>query len=333
MMNTHPQDGVTNRLARPNAGIDVSKQHLDLCLLGLDLRTANDASGWNELTTKLKAFDVDLVVIEATGGYERGLVCALQHAGITVARVNPRQARDFAKSMGVLAKTDQVDARLLRDFADVLSRHEQRSRYITPIEDRQRRELAELMTRRRQLVDMRVAEGNRLDQAGQLASKSIQVVIKALDKQIGLLDGDIDGRIERHFAEQRKLLDSVKGIGPVTILTLTAALPELGKIDRRQISKLVGVAPLANDSGKRSGKRRVWGGRADVRAVVYMATLSAIRHNPVIGVFHKRLIAAGKPKKVAIVACMRKLLTIINAMLRDKAMWDAAKHVQQPVGA
>lgn len=332
-MNMHPQGGVANRDQRPNAGIDVSKQHLDVCLGAENQRLVNDATGWDALIAKFKDAAVDLVVIEATGGYERGLTCALQGAGITVARVNPRQARDFAKSMGVLAKTDQVDARALRDFADVLARHKDRHKYITPLIDAQRLELAALMTRRRQLVEMRVAEGNRLDQASPRTVRSIKSVITTLDKQIAAIDADADDHLDRHFKTQRTLLDSVKGVGPVTILTLTSALPELGQLGRRQIAKLVGVAPLANDSGSRTGKRHVWGGRPDVRAVVYMATLTAIRYNPAIQVFHSRLIAAGKPKKVAIVACMRKLLTILNAMLRDQALWDATKHAQPVVEA
>ena len=306
------------------------KQHLDVCLGTLQLRVANDASGWNELTAKCQDAGVDLVVLEATGGYERGLVCALQEAGIAVARVNPRQARDFAKSMGVLAKTDQVDARTLRDFADVLARHPDRARYITAMLDEHRQQLAELMTRRRQLVDMHVAENNRLEHAGKRSVRSITSVLKTLDKQLAAIDREIDDHIDRHFKDQRTLLDSVKGVGPVTILTLTAALPELGRLGRRQIAKLVGVAPLADDSGPRQGKRRIWGGRADVRAVVYMAAVVAAKHNPAIRAFHGRLIAAGKPKKVAIVACMRKLLTILNAMLRDQRLWDAAKHVHNP---
>ena len=329
-MNMHPQGGVANRDQRPNAGIDVSKQHLDACWGNEQLRLANDAAGWDESIAKLKAADVDLVVVEATGGYERGLVCALQAAGLAVARVNPRQAREFAKSMGVLAKTDKVDARTLRDFADVLARHRDRAKYITAPLDEQRALLAALMTRRRQLVDMRVAEANRLEQAGKAAVRSIKSVLRTLDKQLVDIDGDIDDQLDEHFKAQRALLDSVKGVGPVTILTLTAALPELGRLQRRQIAKLAGVAPLADDSGQRTGKRRIWGGRAEVRAVVYMAALAAIRFNPVIGAFHSRLIAAGKPKKVAIVACMRKLLTILNAMLRDQAMWDATKHLHGP---
>ena len=332
-MNMHPQGGVANRDQRPNVGVDVCKQHLDVCLGATAQRVANDANGWNELIAKFKDAGVDLVVLEATGGYERGLVCALQAAGIAVARVNPRQARDFAKSMGVLAKTDQVDARTLRDFADVLARHKDRAKYITPMLDEQRQALAELMTRRRQLVDMRVAENNHLEHAGKRSVRSITSVIKTLDKQLATIEQEVDSHIDRHFKDQRTLLDSVKGVGPVTILTLTAALPELGSLGRRQIAKLVGVAPLADDSGPRKGKRRIWGGRAGVRAVVYMAALVAIQHNPAIKVFHSRLIAAGKPKKVAIVACMRKLLTILNAMLRDQALWNAAKHVQCPISA
>ena len=329
-MNMHPQGGVANLNHRPNAGVDVAKLHLDACWADQSLRLRNDESGWDELTVKLKNAAVDLVVIEATGGYERGLVCALQAAGISVARVNPRQARDFAKSMGVLAKTDQVDARVLRDFADVLARHKDRLKYITPPADPLRLELAALMTRRRQLVEMRVAEGNRLEQAHKHAVRSIKAVLKTLDKQIEQIDVDAGNHLNQHFKKQCALLDSVKGVGPVTILTVTSALPELGQLNRRQIAKLVGVAPLANDSGSRTGKRRIWGGRSEVRAVVYMATLSAIRCNPAIQVFHSRLISAGKLPKVAIVACMRKLLTILNAMLRDQALWNPERHSQTP---
>ena len=333
-MNMHPQGGVANGGQRPNAGVDVCKQHLDVCMRTEHQRVANDAEGWNVVSAKFKEAGVDLVVLEATGGYERGLVCALQGAGLAVARVNPRQARDFAKSMGVLAKTDQVDARTLRDFADVLARHKDRAKYITPLLDEQRQALADLMTRRRQLVDLRVAEGNHLEHAHhQHSVRSIKNVLKTLDRQLDAIDREVGDHMDRHFRQQRALLDSVKGVGPVTILTLTAALPELGQLGRRQIAKLVGVAPLADDSGPRKGKRRIWGGRSNVRAVVYMAALVAIRHNPVIKAFHSRLIAAGKPKKVAIVACMRKLLTILNAMLRDRAAWNASMHPMHPVSA
>lgn len=326
-MNMNPQGRVAKREARPNAGVDVSKQYLDVCLGTEAWRLDNDASGWNELIATLKGKDVDLVVIEATGGLERGVVCALQGSGIDVARVNPRQAHDFAKSLGVLAKTDRIDARCLRDFADVLARHAERAKYITPLLDERRELLAALMTRRRQLMDMHVAETQRLSQANARAVRSIRAVIKTLDRQIADIEKDIDEQIDKHFGKQRKLLESVKGVGAVTTLALLCALPELGTIGRRAISKLAGVAPLADDSGKRSGKRRIWGGRAPVRAALYMATLSAMRYNPVIAPLYKRLVAAGKPKKVAMVACMRKLLIILNAIMRDATPWDAEKHV------
>jgi len=319
------QGGVIDGGVRQNAGIDVSKQHLDVCCGTVELRLDNAADGWNATIAQLKLQGVDLVVVEATGGYERGLVCALQDADITVARVNPRQARDFAKSMGVLGKTDKVDARCLRDFADVLARHKDRQKFITAPADEHRAALAALVVRRRQLVDMRVAESNRLEHATKVTLRSIRHILKALDKQLGDVDNDIDGMLEEHFKAQRSLLDTAKGVGPVTIVTLTALLPELGRLKRRQIAKLVGIAPLPCDSGQHKGKRRIWGGRGDVRSVLFMATLSAKQHNPVIREFHQRLIAAGKPPKVAIVACMRKLLTILNAMLRDSARWDAAR--------
>lgn len=329
MMKMNPQGGVATSVQRPNVGIDVSKQHLDVRLGTEDFRVDNTAAGWDELIAKFNAAEVNLIVVEATGGYERGVVCALQAAELTVARVNPRQARDFAKAMGELAKTDRIDARILRDFADVLARHPEREKYITRVVDAARVELAAMTTRRRQLVDMRVAESNRLEQTTVARTvRSIKQVLRALDKQLTDIDHDIDEYLERHFKTQRTLLDSVKGVGAVTIVTMTAMLPELGQIKRRQITKLVGVVPLADDSGQRKGKRRIWGGRSEVRAVLYMATLSAIRHNATIKAFYERLVVAGKPKKVALVAAMRKLLTILNAMLRDQAMWDATKHIQ-----
>lgn len=327
----NPQGGVATGPVAINAGVDISKQHLDACWADVDVRLANDAAGCSELSAKLLTEGVRLVVLEATGGYERALVCALQTAGITVARLNPRQARDFAKSLGVLAKTDRVDARVLRDFADVLARHRDLSKYITPLIDARQQELAGMVTRRRQLVEMRVAELNRLEQAPKRAAKSIKAVLQTLDRQLERIDSDIDRFLDDHFRHQRELLDTVKGVGPVTLMTLQACLPELGQLDRREIAKLVGVAPLSADSGRRQGKRRTWGGRGDIRAVLYMAALAAIRHNQVIREFHARLVAAGKIPKVAIVACMRKLLTILNAMARDGKPWDSLKHVHTGV--
>jgi transposase len=330
MSNTNLQGGASTDARRPNAGIDVSKDYLDLRVGKLERRLSNDVKGREGLTAELLSVEVDLVVIEATGGYEREVLAALQAAGIAVARVNPRQARDFAKSMGVLAKTDRVDARVLRDFADVLANHKDRAKFITPMIEPQRQLLQELVLRRRQLVEMRVAEGNRLERASKRTVRSILSVVKALDKQLKMIEDEIDDNMDKHFKTQKELLDAVKGVGPATTMTLLALLPELGKLDRRAISKLVGVAPLANDSGNRKGKRSVWGGRADVRAVLYMAALVATRHNPIVRAFYERLLAAGKPKKVAIIACMRKLLTILNAMLRDNATWDDARHLATP---
>lgn len=324
MTSLNSQDRVANS-ARPNAGVDVSKKHLDACWSGCELRVANDEAGWKELVARLQADQVDLVLLEATGGYERGFVCALQLAGIAVARLNPRQARDFARALGHLAKTDRIDARGLREFANVVATHQDRHKYLTAAAEPHREELAVLMTRRRQLVEMRATETIRLDTAPKRAKRSMLSIIRALDKQIEVIDKEVQQHIDDHFDGQRKLLDSVSGVGPVTILTLLAALPELGKYSRKAISKLVGVAPIARDSGERRGKRHIAGGRSAVRHVIYMAALSARTHNPVIRAFYERLVAAGKPPKVALVACMRKLLTILNAMMRDAAAWDPAK--------
>lgn len=324
MTSLNSQDRVANS-ARPNAGVDVSKKHLDACWSDCELRVANDEAGWKELVARLQADQVDLVLLEATGGYERGFVCALQLAEIAVARLNPRQARDFARALGHLAKTDRIDARGLREFANVVACHQDRHKYLTVPAEPHREELAVLMTRRRQLVEMRATETIRLDTAPKRAKRSMLSIIRALDKQIELIDKEVQQHIDDHFDGQRKLLDSVSGVGPVTILTLLAALPELGKYSRKAISKLVGVAPIARDSGERRGKRHIAGGRSAVRHVIYMAALSARTHNPVIRAFYERLVAAGKPPKVALVACMRKLLTILNAIMRDAAAWDPAK--------
>jgi transposase len=325
MTNLHSQDRVATS-AKPNAGVDVSKKHLDACWGEHELRFANDEAGWKELVARFQADGVDLVLLEATGGYERGFVCALQMAGVAVARLNPRQARDFAKALGQLAKTDRIDARGLRDFANVVAGHKDRQKYLTLPSDPRREELLVLMTRRRQLVEMRAAETIRLDTAAKRAKRSIRTIIGALDKQIEVIDREVQQHIDDHFDGQRKLLDSVSGVGPVTILTLLAALPELGTYKRRPIAKLVGIAPMAHDSGTRKGARHIRGGRAAVRHVLYMAAVSARTHNPVIRPYYERLIAAGKPPKVAIVACMRKLLTILNAMMRDAAAWNPLKN-------
>jgi transposase len=324
MMNMYQQGGATEG-KRPNAGIDVSKDFLDVCVGDAEVRMPNDPTGCAAVVELMLSSQVDLVVLEATGGFERGAVGALQDAALVVARVNPRQARDFAKSMGALAKTDKVDARLLRDFANVIANHKDRAKYVTPMVEPERQLLSEMITRRRQLIEMQVAEGNRLAGARHKDMvRSIKRMLRAIESQIKELDEDIDNHLDGHFGPQKALLDTVKGVGPVTIMTMIAALPELGRLDRRAISKLVGVAPLSNDSGHRRGKRSIWAGRSHVRAVLYMAALVAKVHNPIIKAFFDRLVAAGKPKKVALVACMHKLLTILNAMMRDQRVWAAS---------
>jgi transposase len=312
--------------ARPNAGIDVSKEHLDAAWGDRIERVSNDAGGWDVLAAKFEADRVDVVVLEASGGYEKAVACALQAEGLAVVVLNARQARDFAKAMGQLAKTDRVDAQVLKQFAAVIAAHPQRERYVRALPEGQRSYVAALVTRRRQLIDMRRAESNRLELAHEAARPSLRAILKALDKQLTVVDHDIDQYVRQHFKNLAKLLDSITGIGDVTISTFIGMLGELGQLPRRPIAKLVGVAPLACDSGKHRGARSIWGGRSDVRAVLYMATVSAVTHNPVIREFYQRLIGKGKPKKVAIVACMRKLLTIVNAMVRDGTTWDESKH-------
>jgi transposase len=274
----------------------------------------------------LKPLDVALVVMEATGGYEAALACALQAAGLPVAIVNPRQARDFAKSMGRLAKTDRIDARMLAEFAAVLVRRDDLASLIRPLADAQQQALAAMVTRRRQLVTMMLSERQRLQLAIAVVRPSIEAMIEAIRKQLDDVEAQMVSHVQAHYAELDKLLRSASGIGPVASATLIAELPELGRLNRREIAALVGVAPMANDSGNTKGRRRVQGGRFEIRRVLYMATLTAARHNPAIKTFYDRLLTAGKLPKVALVACMRKLLTTLNAMVKTNKPWDKSLH-------
>ena len=303
-------------------GIDVAKNTLDLRLepVGESLHVAYDDAGIAEIRKSLLALSPTLIVMEATGGLETRLACELAACGLPVAVINPRQARDFAKATGQLAKTDKVDAAVLCAFA----------RAIRPavriLKDADTRDLDDMVSRRRQLIAMRVQETLRLGSAESKAlQKSLKKHIAWLDKQIASVDGDLTKRLRASDAWRAKddLLRGIPGVGAVTSVTLLAKCPELGQLNRREIAKLTGVAPLANDSGQHRGKRFVWGGRADLRAVLYMATVSAIRCNPAIKTFADRLKQAGKPAKVVIVACMRKLLTIMNAMVKNNAPWTA----------
>jgi len=305
-------------------GVDVSKATLEVALD--DKRKtgqfSNDEAGIAALHKQLQSLNVSLVLMEATGGFERALAQHLCMAGLAVIVVNPRQAHDFAKAMGYLAKTDHLDARVLSHFARTLHGSERCEQLLLRLPSVEQQELAALVARRAQVVQTRTAERNRLPLAHRLQTKSIHTIIKALDKEIKALDAEIDRRLDKHFRDKLDLLKGFKGVGPTTQAVLMSMLPELGHADRHGIGKLVGVAPLARDSGTMRGKRSCWGGRADVRTVLYMATISAVRHNPTIHSFYQRLKAAGKPSKVALVACMRKLLTIINAILKSGIAWS-----------
>ena len=310
-------------------GIDVAKAHVDVCVLGTHSdvqRFANDVDGHSALAAALQSLDVGLVVMEATGGYEAALACALQAVGLHVAVVNPRHARDFARSMGRLAKTDAVDARMLAEMAAVLVHRADLARYLRPVADECQQWLAALVTRRRQLLAMLGSERQRLQITNRKLHPSIEAIITVIKAQLDDLETQMVGHVREHFGELDGLLQSTNGIGPVASATLIAQLPELGRLNRREIAALVGVAPMSNDSGNRKGRRRVQGGRFEIRRVLYMATLTAARYNPVIRAFYERLKAAGKLPKVALVACMRKLLTMLNAMVRTGKPWDASLH-------
>jgi len=310
-------------------GIDVAKAHVDVFVLGTKLdvqRLSNDAEGHSALAAALQPLDVALVVMEATGGYEAALACALQVAGLPVAVINPRQARDFAKSMGRLAKTDAIDARMLAELASVLVRREDLQRFLRPLSDTQQQWLAALVTRRRQLLTMLHSERQRLQITPAKLHPSIEAIVAAIKAQLDEIEAQMVAHVREHFGGLDRLLQSASGIGPVASATLIAELPELGRLSRREIAALVGVAPMANDSGASKGRRRVQGGRFEIRRVLYMATLTAARHNPAIKSFYERLLGAGKLPKVALVACMRKLLTMLNAMVRTNSPWDKSLH-------
>ena len=310
-------------------GIDVAKAQVDVSVLGAMLeaqRFDNEAEGHSALAAALAPLGVALVVMEATGGYEAALACALQAAGLAVAIVNPKQARAFAKSMGKLAKTDRIDARMLAEFAAVLVRRDDLAHFIRPLANSEQQALAALVTRRRQLLTMLLGERQRLQLAMALVRPSIEAMIAAIRAQLDDVEAQMVAHVQEHFAELDQLLQSASGIGPVASATIIAELPELGRLNRREIATLVGVAPMAYDSGTSRGRRRVQGGRFEIRRVLYMATLSAARHNPSIKAFYDRLLAAGKFPKVALVACMRKLLTILNAMVRHNRHWDQSPH-------
>jgi transposase len=301
-------------------GIDVSKARLDVALRpsGKRLAVANGARGISGLVTALKAAAPECVLLEATGGYEFKLVERLLAEGLPVVVVNARQVRQFARATGRLAKTDVLDAEVLAHFAEAME-PEQR---VMP--DAQTRKLKALLSRRRQLLVMMVAEGNRKAHAIDVVRRGIALTVKCLKKQIAMLDRELQTFIRESPAwnAKVKLLRSVPGVGAVASATLLAELPELGRLNRKKIAALVGVAPFNRDSGTLRGRRMIWGGRAPVRATLYMCTLVAITRNPIIRAHYRRLHAAGKPAKVALVACIRKLTVMLNALMRDGREWS-----------
>jgi transposase len=302
-------------------GIDVSKAQLEIAQHGqpASWQAANTDGGIAALLQQLQALHPTLIVLEATGGFELRLVAELATAHLPVVVTNPRRVRNFARSTGKLAKTDKLDAQMLAHFAAAL-RPEPR-----PLPEAQTEHLTALLTRRRQIVDMLTVEKNRLCTVRVPMRPGIEEHIAWLTHKLADLDTEIDQMIQHSplWRDQAHLLQSVPGIGRITASTLLAMLPELGTLNRQQIAALVGVAPVNRDSGRKRGKRRIFGGRAAVRSVLYMATLSAKKYNPKIKKFYEHLLQQGKEKKVALVACMRKLLVIVNAMLRTQQAWQA----------
>jgi transposase len=302
-------------------GIDVSKASLDIHVLpsGEAWTTENEADAIARLVSRLRSVPPTLITLEATGGLERRLLASLLAASLPAVAMNPRQVRDFAKGLGILAKTDAIDARILALFAEK-ARPE-----VRPLPDAQTQELEALMVRRRQVIDMLTAEKNRLGSAppSKRVARAIRKTIEYLERQLEDFDKDIDDAIRQSPAwrDKDEILQSVPGVGPVLSRTLLGHVPEFGTLRRQKMATLIGVAPLNCDSGKYRGQRHCWGGRTEVRNVLYMATLSAIRYNPVIRAFFER-ISPRKLRKVAIVACMHKLLTILNAMVRSNSRWS-----------
>lgn len=303
-----------------HVGIDVSKSHLDIDTYpdAAPKRYANDATGHLAVRMHLQSLSPALIVVEATGGLESPIVGFLASQGMAVAVINPRQARDFAKAIGVLAKTDQVDAFMLARFAQAIKPP------VRALKPEETQALDAVLTRRRQLVEMVTAEGNRQSSANARVAKQIRQHIAWLEKRLGESNDDLDNMIRNSPLWQHKaeIMQSIPGVGRVTATTFLADLPEIGTLSRREISALVGVCPYSRDSGSFRGRRSIWGGRARVRAALYMAAVVASRHNPIIKAFYEKLSRAGKAKKVALVACMRKLLVIINTMLKNDSAWN-----------
>jgi transposase len=303
-------------------GLDIAKEQIDVMTRPGDehWQVAQTEAGWSELVQRVQALAPTLVLAEATGGYERGVVSALALAGVPVAVVNPRRVRDFAKASQHLAKTDRIDAGVIAHFAATFQPAP------VPLPDARQEQLRALSERRRQLVQMRTAEYQRLGTAAVSVHADLEQHIAWLTERISDLDTHVTSLLgeQEQWRERAQQMQSVPGVGPQTACVLLAELPELGQVSGKALAALAGVAPFNHDSGHYQGRRHIWGGRAHVRAVLYMATVAAIRCNPVIQAFYQRLLAAGKAKKVALIACVHKLLTILNALVRTRSQWRAA---------
>lgn len=304
-------------------GIDVSKDRLDVCCrpVGEAFAIARDSEGLAALIARLQGERTQLIVLEATGGFEQVVAASLAGAGLPVVVINPRQIRDFARAMGRLAKNDRIDAEVIALFAERVQPE------LRPLPDEQARELDELVTRRRQVIEMMVAEGNRARRLQiKRVKKRVERHLAVLQKELSEIERELDDTIRNTpiWRETEELLTSVPGVGNTTAQAIIAEMPEIGTLDRRQIAALAGVAPFNRDSGTLRGRRMIAGGRSQLRSVLYMAALTASKHNPVIAAFYRRLLAAGKAKKTALIACMRKLLTILNAIVRDRTPWQTA---------
>ncbi len=300
-------------------GIDISKKHLDVYIRpsGVFSSYDNQPPGISQLVEYLKAEQPNLIVLEATGTFHHPVMNAISQAGLAVSVINPRQARDFARACGQLAKTDAIDAKILAHFAEVMNPS------VRQFPNEQTQQTKDLVARRHQLVEMMTAEKNRLQAMSQIAKEDIEETITWLQERIHKIEEQIERSIFQSIELKNtyQLLQSIPGVGPVVASNLVAGLPELGKIGNKKISALMGVAPLNHDSGQKKGKRSIWGGRGAIRSVLYMAVVVGIRHNPVIKEFYERLMKLGKPAKVALTACMHKLIVIMNAMVRHNTPW------------
>lgn len=305
-----------------NIGIDVGKSALDVCVFELNLhwQVENSPEGIKALAARLSRYKLARIVVEATGGYERALVEALYERELPVLVVQPMQVRQFAKAQGILAKTDKIDARLIAQFGAVIQPE------VRPLAGKKIRHIRDLLARKRQLMEMRTQELNRLQRAPKPMEATHNRLIKVLDKEVDWVSDKLKNAVAEvvEWTETYEILTSVPGVGDGVAFTLLGELPELGQLSGRQIAALCGLAPFNKDSGQMKGKRRIRGGRAPIRTMLYMAMMCAIQHNPVMKSFYSRLVATGKHKKVALTACMRKLMTILNSMIRNKTMWQAA---------